>query len=160
DVVAALVALELFLCLGLEATVFARDELFRTAEGISARLLVFLPGAVLLTRNAFYTATDAWRAALVGAPALSLLVLPRLWGLTKAGARALQALGALGLCVAAGLLVPAPGPLCLVVSVVLLVASELAGTVKAGFEWGATGFLAAAGVASFLDASPACLIAT
>jgi hypothetical protein len=151
DAVAFMSALELLLCLGLEATVFRHDKLFETVEGVAARVLVFLPCVVMLVRNALYVETRAWGAALIAAPALSALVLPRVWSRTGHLARAFQIAGGLGLCLAAGVAIQNHTALCVALSVVTLLASELVTGEPEVFAWGATGFLAAAGALSVLE---------
>lgn len=151
DVIALFAVLEIALCLTMEATIFRRSALFRSVEGICARMLLFVPCLILLVRNAFYPSTDLWLSALVGVPSLALLALPRLWSRTDRSSFVGQVSGALGLCAAGVIAVPHAPTLGLLLSSVVLVASEIVGGRPLSFAWGAAGLLAAAGVASFIE---------
>ncbi|HMJ14269.1 MAG TPA: hypothetical protein VK524_22795 [Polyangiaceae bacterium] len=150
DAIALLGVLELLLCLSMEALIFRRDALFRTLEGVCARVLVFLPCAILLVRNAFYPTTSWWLSALVGVPSAALLVVPRIWSQTRRVFGAAQLAGTLGLAAALVIVVSHAPALGLLLSAVALLASETVAGRPIALAWGAAGLLAAAAVASFI----------
>src|SRR5262249_23667310 len=143
----------------LEATIFRKDPVFGTVEGIAARVLLFLPGIILLLRNCFYVETRAWGAALIGLPSLSALILPRVWGRSGRAAHVLQLAGAVGLCLAVAIAFRDPSVVCLLLSGVALSASELVPEEPFGLSWCAAGFLAAAGVTSIFEESALFMLA-
>lgn len=151
SLVALLCAFELACCLGLEAALFRRDAAFRTAEGLAARVLLFLPCCILLVRNAFYPSTALWVSALIGCPAAALLTLPRIWELRSRAAAPLQTAGAIGLCAAALVALPAAPWAGLVLSAIALSASEMISGCPKALAWTSAVVFAAAAAAALVD---------
>jgi hypothetical protein len=159
NIVALLGVLEMAVCLCAEAFLFRKDAQFRTVEGISARVLLFLPSMILLGRNVFYETPPLWVAAMLGAPSFAMLVLPRIWSRTDPESRGFQVAGALGVVSAAVIAAPGASTLGLILSGVALLGSEIIIGRPAAFAWGAAGFLAAAGVGSFIHPNPWLIVA-
>jgi hypothetical protein len=151
--IALIAILELGACLVAEAALFRQDPLFKTVEGLAARVLLFIPCAILLVRNAFYPTNALWLAALIGCPACALLLLPRIWELRSKLAALLQTAGALGACAAALVALPTTPWAGLVLSCVALAASEMVAECPKAFAWTSVLLFVAAAIASLFDAN-------
>jgi hypothetical protein len=149
--IAAIAGVQVGAWLLLEATLFRREALFDTVEGVAARVMLLAPAVITLVRNAFYPATSIWIAATVACPSLVLLAWPALRGLSNRRWTAVQVAGVAGLSVAVALCVPPALPLALALGAVLLAGSEIVSTRPAVLAWCGAGFLAAGAVASYFE---------
>jgi hypothetical protein len=95
--VAGMALAEVGLLIVLELRAFRYDPELATREGIAARALLAVPCTILLVRNAFYPVTPGWIAAVLGAPSVVLLALPRVREVGALASRILQASGMVGL---------------------------------------------------------------
>jgi hypothetical protein len=149
--IAAIAGLQVCAWLLLEATLFRRDALFDTVEGVAARLMLLAPAVITLVRNAFYPATSVWVAAAVACPSLVLLAWPALRGFQSKPWASVQVAGVLGLAAAVALSVPPALPLALALGVVLLAGGEVVAGRPAALAWFGAGFLAAGAAASYFE---------
>jgi hypothetical protein len=149
--IAAIAGLQVGAWLLLEATLFRREALFDTVEGVAARLMLLAPVVITLVRNAFYPTTPIWVAATVASPSLVLLAWPALRGLSGRRWMTVQATGVAGLAAAVALCVPPALPLALALGAVLLAGGEVVSSRPVVLAWCGAGFLAAGAVASYFE---------
>jgi hypothetical protein len=123
DVIGTLAFVEVVFLTAMEIFVLREEAVFKTREGVVARLLLLTPIAILLGRNAYYPCTSTWLSAVVGSPSVALLVLPHVSRVRGVGGHALQRVGATGIVVASALISPVSPTMGLVVSVAAAVSS-------------------------------------
>jgi hypothetical protein len=90
NVAAGLAVVELLALVFLELRVFRHDPALTTLEGISARALLLVPCGILLLRNAFYSPTHIWFAALLATPSVLALALPHVAAVPRSLSRVLE----------------------------------------------------------------------